>query len=295
MKDLFLAIFVVLISAFWANAQSDVHKVDFKNFTYEIPNSSVKITIEDGQFLSKDQQSSLALDEVVFGDVDGDGKDEAIVSTTYRTSNGGYANAGVFSIKNDRPVMIANIKGGGLDETSGVELHVRVENGTMIVDRRCEISPVKMVNGIFALESDTSEIRNDQAMRTQYKWNGTALNEISTVTIRNLHPDWIVSFSKGRSSATFDVKIPADGSKTFVVSGKKGQTLTITTTAVEDYRRHYRLPPFYISIDEELHHSGFMTLKTGVTVTLNKTRDYVIELHNHFQKELRFSAKISLK
>ncbi len=76
------------------NAQSDIRKVDFKNFTYEpycLGEDVQKIKVENGEFFKETEEDGYT-DRFYFGvtvdgygDVDGDGKDEAVISSICNT------------------------------------------------------------------------------------------------------------------------------------------------------------------------------------------------------------------
>src|SRR5829696_8931720 len=88
MKHFLLSSLVVIAATFAARAQSDIRKVDFKNFTYPaqcISETPSKITVKDGEF-SREKQEDGYVDrfyynvfDFAYGDLTGDGHDEAII------------------------------------------------------------------------------------------------------------------------------------------------------------------------------------------------------------------------
>src|SRR5580765_1347455 len=107
-------------------AQADIHKVDFKNFTY-LPSCTdlddlkgrEKITVKNGDF-SRSKEADGYTDHfeftifaVTYGDVNADGKDEAIVLSVCNTGGTGqYTEGFVYTIKAGMPSLLARIPGG---------------------------------------------------------------------------------------------------------------------------------------------------------------------------------------
>ena len=105
-------------------AQADVRKVDFKNFTYKLSCGSADkvspVTVKNGEFsgikdsiADGDVKVYLKITDVVFGDINGDRKDEAIV--LYSCGSGAsyvYIWGLIFTVKNNKPVLLTEIEGG---------------------------------------------------------------------------------------------------------------------------------------------------------------------------------------
>src|SRR5438445_13218141 len=83
--------------------QADTHKVDFRNFTYQpycAGEETQKITVKNSEF-SQEKQMDGYVDRMYFeirgiayGDLNGDGKDEAIIITNCNTGGTGQFTEG---------------------------------------------------------------------------------------------------------------------------------------------------------------------------------------------------------
>src|SRR5215207_2576006 len=98
MKNFVFKLLALLIFGAGAHAQTDIRKVDFKNFThsaYCAGNSPQRIAVKAGEF-SKETQEAGYVDRfyfkvfaTAFGDVNSDGNDDAVVLTVCNTGGTG--------------------------------------------------------------------------------------------------------------------------------------------------------------------------------------------------------------
>src|SRR5689334_16790440 len=103
MKKVVISLGLLFLFTLAAAAQSDIHSVDFKNFTYHPYCASEQpqtIRVKNGEY-SKETQMDGYVDHFYFtvfgisyGDLNGDGKDEAIVLTKCNTGGTGYFSQG---------------------------------------------------------------------------------------------------------------------------------------------------------------------------------------------------------
>ena len=128
-----------------ARAQTDIRKVDFKNFTYNLNCGSADkvspVTVRNGEFSGikdsfevRDVKVYLKITDVLFGDINGDRKDEAIV--LYSCGSGAsyvYIWGLIFTVKNNKPVLLTEIEGG--NKGDGGFHDVRIEKNLLVVER----------------------------------------------------------------------------------------------------------------------------------------------------------------
>lgn len=276
MKKLLLLFIFAFACAGLTNAQSDIRKVDFKNFTFEpfcVGEQPEKITVKDGEFFKETEEDgftdrfffSAAVDG--YGDVDGDGKDEAVISSICNTGGtGNFSEGFIYTMKSGKPVLMARIEGG--DRAYGGIIGISVEKGIVIVDR-----------------NDAGETGAaccaEFAVKTKYKWNGKKLVESGKAERRELYPATRVTFQKGRSSGTVKAKIAAGEFKRFVVSANKGQTMTVNVKPDANAAVNLRFGDAETTED-----FGFLNAE------LNEKGDYTFEVLNNGETEKEFTIEV---
>jgi hypothetical protein len=99
---------------------TDIRKVDFLNFTYHSSLCSreygrkgigKKVGVRNGEFKNKDVYFAVADDKIIYADVTGDGREDAIVPVDCGaiTANFGLSEVYVYTIKNGRATLLAGI------------------------------------------------------------------------------------------------------------------------------------------------------------------------------------------
>ncbi len=149
------------VSGSRAGVVSNIRQVDFKNFIYQLRGERVRF--RNGKQVGGDGIYSLA--EVHYGDLTGDGKDEAIlILNTYTGGNSVGQEGYIYTMNDGRAVMLAEFEGGG----NGWQpiYGVRVENGLLRVDHG------EMIEG------DTP-CCPEHYRSWKYRWDGNRLTEIS--------------------------------------------------------------------------------------------------------------------
>jgi hypothetical protein len=225
MKVFFVSLFILFTLTITASAQGDVRKVDFKNFTYLahcISETPEKITVKKGEF-SKETQEDGYVDRfyfqvfaVTYGDVTGDGQDDAITLTVCNTGGtGNFSEGMVYSMKSGRPTLIARIPGG--DRAAGGLRAARVEGGLLVVESNEEGE----MGGLCCPEF---------IITTRYKVVGGKLQQQGKAIKEPIDRAERIRFEKGRSSSTFKAFVPGSESKKFVVGARAGQTLTVSVS-----------------------------------------------------------------
>ena len=142
MKGTLLMVGLFLVLNVMVFGQDDIRRVDFKNFAYEpfcAGEEKQKVTVKDGEF-SEEKQMDGYVDrfyfkvfDVAYGDLNGDGKDEAVILTVCNTGGtGNFSEGFVYSIKARKPSMIARIPGG--DRAYGGLRAASVVAGMLVVE-----------------------------------------------------------------------------------------------------------------------------------------------------------------
>ncbi len=156
----------------FAFAESDIRKVGFENFTYEpscAGEGKLTITVKNGVFSQKkkpdgyEESLHFSVFSVVYGDVDRDGKDDAIVLTSCNTGGTGQFTEGfIFTVKTGQPKLLARIAGG--DRAEGGLRTAKVSDGFLYIDRNRDEG-----QGLCCPEF---------AELVKYRWTGKKLAEV---------------------------------------------------------------------------------------------------------------------
>src|SRR5687768_9805023 len=117
MNRLLIGVSALCLAIVPAIAQTGINQVDFKNFTYPAHCASEtpqKITVKNGEFAEEKQQDGYVdrfyfnVMDIAYGDLNADGREEAIVLTVCNTGGtGNFSEGFVFQIKNGKPVLAA--------------------------------------------------------------------------------------------------------------------------------------------------------------------------------------------
>ena len=161
------------------NSTSDapIGKFDFKNYTYPLPRGwqdidSKDVTLENGSRRMTEDQIGMSYITTKFGDVTGDGQDEAFVVLKIVTAGAAIPQSVyVFTWKNDAPELVWTFRTG--DRTDGGLKNVYAENGEVVIEL---YGQDRFILG----EVETMKITGDEEQlccpesftRTRYKWNG---------------------------------------------------------------------------------------------------------------------------
>ena len=277
MKKVVISLGLLFLLAFTAAAQSDIHGVDFKNFTYHphcAGEDTEAVLIKNGEF-SKQTPMDGYVDrfyfnvfDVTYGDLNGDGKDEAVVLTTCNTGGtGNFTEGFVYTMKAGKPAMIADIPGG--DRAAGGLRRAWVDNGYLFVDANEETE-------------DSGACCPRAAVVTKYKVAGGNLTTVGEPQYRDLYPVERVKFDRGTSGTTFKVRIPFEEGKRYTLDARAGQTLTVS---IDTDKASLRL-------------LGDMPAKSGInniTARLPRSGDYTVEIQNDSETEIEVTVSIQIK
>ncbi len=268
---LFSLVCAISLSTF---AQGDIRQVDFKNFTYSVLDLSgegkEKITVKDGEFdrNTEDEKMFFSITVEGYGDLDGDGKEEAVVTTLMNTGGtGNFTNGIIFTLKGGKPVVLTEFEGG--DRAYGGIVSAKILDNLLIVE-----------------QNDAGEqgaaCCAEFIVTTSYEWKGGKLVQVGEQERRELYPLNRINFEKGKSMAIIPVTIEKYERKRFVVGARKGQTLLVSSNAKGI---SYSL----FKGDGEIENTD-----NRMTVKLNETGDFVFEVSNDNEQDMEFSITVEI-
>lgn len=288
-KMLFLLLLTVTQSVI-ISAQTDIRKIDFQNFTYQpfcagdetndvyatikvtggtIKN--VKLVGDEYQQIDENLPNYFDVEKPIYGDIDGDGKDEAIITSVCNTGGTGQFDEGyIYTLKKGKPVLLTRFQGG--DRGFGGIVSVKFEKGSLVVERN------DSVGGANCCAEFT--------LTDHYKWNGGKLVAVGKSVRRELHPAERVTFAAGKSSVEIVLKLsnsPDGSTKRFVIKARSGQILTVAADSKD-------VGVALISGEAEEKTEGNIW-----TAKLSATGDYKFEVGNNTVQTLTARIKISVQ
>jgi hypothetical protein len=128
--------FVPCLSVPGARSLTDIRQVDFLNFANVSSCADGSRTVRNGSFLSDTQDSKLYIEvfDVKYGDLTGDGKEEAVVLTVCSGGGtGSFTEGYLYTLRNGAPALVAQLEGG--DRAYGSIRRVKIANGFIEVIR----------------------------------------------------------------------------------------------------------------------------------------------------------------
>ena len=135
-----IAIAFILATVVGVAAQANIRQVDLKNFTHSLSCGDTdpvsRVRVRNGEFSGAKNGLDvyLKITDVVYGDIDRDGKDEAVV--LYSCGSGAsyvYIWGLVYSIEHKKPVLITTLAGGNKGDGGFYDLSVK--RNLLIVQR----------------------------------------------------------------------------------------------------------------------------------------------------------------
>jgi len=270
-----LSFLLVLVLATIASAQ--IEKVDFRNFTYQpycAGEEPRRVTVKNGE-LSEEKQVDGYTDRFffkvfnsTFGDLNGDGKAEAVILTVCNTGGtGNFTEGFIYTMKAGKRAMVTRIEGG--DRAYGGLRSAKVEKGLLIVDR-----------------NDTGEegaaCCPEYAIKTTYKLAGNKLAPSGKPVKRQLYPSEPLRFAKGESGATLRVTVGPQDRKRFMLGARAGQVMMVS---VNTDKISVRL------LEDALVTEG----ANGFTAKLQKNGTYTIELSNYEEGAVDITLTVGIK
>jgi hypothetical protein len=147
---------------------ADIRSVDFKNGLYRPSCRGRKpVVVKDGVFQREDERFGFRVLSVQYGDVTGDGKEDAVVLTACRLGGTGNPTEGfIFVMKSDKASQVARVPEG--DRALGGIEKLEIEGGMLKVTRK---------QGQAACCAERLET-------TTYKLEGARLVQVGDVVVR---------------------------------------------------------------------------------------------------------------
>jgi hypothetical protein len=219
---LVLALAATLPGAGWA--AEDIHAVDFRDFTYvpscadfESQEPAVPVRVTGGRFeaaVGSDREGlSFSIYDVIYGDLTGDGHDEAIVQSVCSTGGSGRFDEGfVYALADGKPVLLGRIPGG--DRAAGSVRCIRVEQGALQVDRIGNASGAAA--GLEFIDTEMWKVKDGRLAQI-----GKAVRR-QVGSAEGAKP---IHFAKGASAGT--VAGTTSGTDRYTLQARQGQTMTV--------------------------------------------------------------------
>jgi hypothetical protein len=275
MKILIFAIFAFASVA--AFGQADIHGVDFKNFTYRpycIGKTPMTVRVKDGEY-SKETQADGYVDrffftitDVAYGDLNADGKDEAVVIGVCNTGGtGNFSEGFIYTQRTGKTVLAARFPGG--DRAYGGLRETRVDGGILSIDS----NDVGEAGGACCPE---------YVITSQYKLSGAKLVPVGKPTRRELYPKERLTFARGMSSKTFTVRVDAQDIKRYTLGARAGQVMSVTLNTGSASLR---------LLDDATVTEG----ENSFTAKLPKNGDYTFEIQNIDNKAIDVTVTVKIK
>jgi hypothetical protein len=268
---------LLILSTVSVFAQRSVREVDFKNFTYApycVGETPENITVKNGEFSEEKQEDGYVdrfyfrVYDAVFGDLNGDARDEAVIISVCNTGGtGNFSEGFIFGLPaGGKPVLLARIPGG--DRAYGGLRTAIVDKGVLVV----ESNDAGELGGACCPES---------IVRTRYKLAADKLTVIGVPERRDIYPSERLAFTKGSSGKTFKVRLPADEGKRFVVGARAGQTMDVSVGSD--------------SVSLRLLEDASVTFGiNNFRAILPKSGDYTIEIRNDSDSEIEVTVNVKI-
>ena len=268
--------FACVILSVSISAQTDIRKVDFNNFTYNAfcaNDEPIDIKVSGGKIeeRSGDDYLRFNVQSINYGDLNNDGRDEAVVITVCNMGGTGQFSEGyIFSTKNNKPVLTGRIAGG--DRASGGLVSAKIENGLLIVESYEEGG-----GGLCCPEF---------IITNKFRLKNNKLADFEKPRRRALYSPNRVSFPKGASSLPFQTEI--EYKKRFVVSARKGQTLYVGVNQANS--------PIYIwKGNANVIKDGNSKDKNGLVAKLDENGDFMFDVFNSNEDKLDYTITVEIK
>ena len=281
MKKAIFMLFIVAAAAAASMAQSDVHRVDFKNFTYEpscAGETPTKVRVKNGEYSKETPQDGYTdrfdfqVLAVEYGDLTGDSKDEAVILSNCNTGGTGQFTEGfVYTIKAGKASLLARVPGG--DRADGGLRSIKVDGGNLVV----EFNDPDKAAGACCSEGTVTQ--------KYHVGSGGKLAEVGAPLKRELYPKERIAFAKGASGKTWTVTIKPDDRKRYALGVRAGQSMSVSFTGGGNV--DLRL------LEED--NAEVTAASHKLDALLKKNGDYTVELSNYSDKPVTITVTIRIK
>lgn len=166
-----------------ATTDADIRAVDFRNFAYAPDclrgedGSGERIETSEGEFQrhGEFERIDFRVAQIVYGDLTGDGRDEAVVLTGCSTGGTAYLTEGmVYTLREGQPVEIGRVAAGS--KAFGGLASLAIEQGQLVVERH-------------ATDEDGPHCCPRYLDTTRLRWDGKTLVPQGGTTRRPLPAD----------------------------------------------------------------------------------------------------------
>ena len=222
-----LLLLVFSVSSIFAQTDTQaIRKIDFRNFSYNTcfdeDQKTTRITKGKYQREIKDGDIKYSVyfevRAVVYGDLDGDGNEEAVVDTICNSGGTGQFTDGlVYRMQNGKPVLIGNIGVG--DRADGGLHEVKIVNGLLKVSRYGGHSGACCPDYI---ETSTHKLTGKRLVEIGKPVQSDYVSKDGDYATRR------VRFARGTSSTL--VKGTTKGQETYLIGAKAGQMMSLKIT-----------------------------------------------------------------
>lgn len=258
-----------------------IRAVDFRNFTY--PPSCVEgkpVVVKDGSY-TKDVEDDKVYFEVqpgiAYGDLDGDGRDEAAVVTLCNTGGTGQFTEGyVYGMRGAKPVILAELDTG--DRADGGISRVEIKDGLLYVSR-------------YGVDEGGGACCPQFVETIGFKLRGKTLvpaGKPLRVVMPDQEPDPTperVAFARGATKTS--VRGTTSANETYLVGARAGQRMRVTLSAADDAAE------FTVSASD----GTFLAhRRTGAvwSAVLPTTGDYHISVNATSGEAVRFTLEVAI-
>lgn len=216
-----------------APAASAIRRVDFHRLAYRVPGVERPLHLRDGALSPRDAGAdvrSLQVEQVAYGDLDGDGVEEAVVRLGHQGDGPGrFSTAQVFAMRDGAATQVAQLATG--DRCDGSVRSLRVDGPTLVVER---------YDGGGAARRDCTALTVER-----WRWNprqgltprGAATRRAYLDAHRAGREDHEVRLLRGTTTATCEGTVTREAPSVWTFVARTGQTLRVDFDAVRPSTR----------------------------------------------------------
>lgn len=251
-----------------------IRTVDFGNFTYHphcIGKKTISVTVKDGTFTKATKEANFtdrlyfSVDAPVYGDVDGDDREDAIVLSLCNTGGSGQFSEGfIYSLRDGKPTLLTGIAGG--DRADAGLRAATVKGGLITVDRN-------------AMTEGGGECCAEFAVKTTYRWTGKELRTSGESVRRELHPPKSLEFGSGQSTTT--VRAAVTDIVRYSLAARAGQIVSVTADSDD------------VSVSLVAGRAEFDTGPRSLSATVKHDGKLVFQVQNIGEKPARVTLTFS--
>ncbi len=208
---------------------TNIRRIDFRNFAY-VSGTGAAITVKNGVYentIKPDEPVYFQVLDVDHGDLDGDGVDEAIVTTLENTGGTGQFTDGlIFRLVAGNPKQIGDL---GIGDRADGGIHgITIVNGRIVVDRYGQDATGACCPTY--IERDTLKLNSKGETTSAAKATKRAFISLSR---SEAGAPSKITFLRGTSAATIEGDGMAGDQGT--LDADKGQTLTYSVSKVPNF------------------------------------------------------------